>query len=67
MCLANDLVQIEHFRIQHLPAAEREQVPGQCGTAVSGREHALDVVGDTVVIARKARERELAVAADRDE
>ena len=40
--LRDQRVQVEHLRLQHLPAAEGQQLPGQRGGALAGLHDLLD-------------------------
>jgi len=47
--LGNDGVEVEHLRLQRLFAAERKQLPGQRGGAVSGLRDFQRVITDAFV------------------
>ena len=64
---ADDVVHADHRRLQHLPAAEREQLARERGGAVGGAADLLEVAAQQRVAVAGAGEREVGVAADRGE
>ena len=64
---ADNVIEIEHFRVEHLAASKRKQLLGQVGCTCRSHQHRCDVFRYAVLITLEPAERKLAVAADREE
>ena len=65
--VGHDLTQVDDLRLQHLATPECEQLLCQLRCLIRGRKQVLDVRAGLVLLALESLERELAVAADREE
>jgi hypothetical protein len=65
--VGDDLTQVDDLRLQHLATPECEQLPRQLRRLICGRKQVPDVPSGLVLLALESLERELAVAADREE